>query len=37
MTLTKGDPVPYPDSIATEDGPVTVFDPMMPLHWRVAE
>lgn len=37
MTLTKGDPVPYPDSIATEDGPVTVFDPMMPLHWSVAE
>lgn len=37
MTLTKGDPVPYPESIATEDGPVTVFDPMMPLHWRVAE
>ncbi|WP_439521927.1 dihydroorotase [Marivita sp.] len=37
MTLTKGDPVSYPESIATEDGPVTVFDPMMPLHWRVAE
>jgi dihydroorotase len=35
VTLTKGDVVSYPASIATEDGPVTVFDPMMPLHWRV--
>jgi dihydroorotase len=35
VTLTKGDPVAYPDHIATEDGPVTVFDPMMPLHWQV--
>ncbi|GGC01224.1 dihydroorotase [Marivita lacus] len=36
ITLTKGDPVTYPDRIETDDGPVTVFDPMMPLHWRVA-
>ena len=36
ITLTKGDPVTYPDRIDTDDGPVTVFDPMMPLHWRVA-
>lgn len=35
ITLTKGAPVSYPDHIDTEDGPVTVFDPMMPLHWRV--
>ncbi|SMX28008.1 Dihydroorotase [Pelagimonas phthalicica] len=36
MTLVKGDPVIYPDKIDTPEGPVTVFDPMMPLHWRVA-
>ena len=35
VTLTKGAPVSYPEKIDTEDGPVTVFDPMMPLHWRV--
>ncbi|WP_299921341.1 dihydroorotase [uncultured Pelagimonas sp.] len=35
MVLTKGEPVTYPDKIATPDGDVTVFDPMMPLHWRV--
>ncbi|GAA4224938.1 dihydroorotase [Sagittula marina] len=35
VTLEKGAPVVYPDKIETEDGPVTVFDPMMPLHWRV--
>ena len=35
ITLTKGDPVDYPDKLETGDGPVTVFDPMMPLHWRV--
>lgn len=35
LTLTKGDPVTYPAKIETEDGAVTVFDPMMPLHWRV--
>ncbi|WP_226780691.1 dihydroorotase [Oceaniglobus trochenteri] len=35
VTLEKGEPVSYPAAIATEDGPVTVFDPMMPLHWRV--
>lgn len=36
ITLTKGDPVTYPAQIITGEGPVTVFDPMMPLHWRVA-
>jgi dihydroorotase len=35
ITLRKGDPVPYPAAIETADGPVTVFDPMMPLHWSV--
>lgn len=35
ITLTKGDPVAYPTHIETEDGPVTVFDPQMPLHWHV--
>ncbi|EPX79238.1 dihydroorotase [Litoreibacter arenae] len=35
ITLTKGNPVTYPDHIATDQGPVTVFDPQMPLHWRV--
>ncbi|MHA6264044.1 dihydroorotase [Arenibacterium sp. CAU 1754] len=35
ISLTKGDPVTYPDHIETEDGPVTVFDPGFPLHWAV--
>ncbi|WP_370312686.1 dihydroorotase [Sagittula sp.] len=35
VTLTKGTPVDYTKKIDTADGPVTVFDPMMPLHWRV--
>jgi len=35
ITLQKGDPVCYPDKIETRDGPVTVFDPGFPLHWRV--
>ncbi|MGI9369299.1 MAG: dihydroorotase [Ruegeria sp.] len=35
ITLTKGDPVEYPAKIETDDGPVTVFDPGFPLHWRV--
>ncbi|MDA7424118.1 dihydroorotase [Thalassococcus lentus] len=35
VTLTKGTPVQYPAHIETDDGPVTVFDPMMPLHWNV--
>ncbi|WOI57316.1 dihydroorotase [Palleronia sp. LCG004] len=37
IVMEKGAPVAYPSSIATEEGPVTVFDPGMPLHWRVAE
>jgi dihydroorotase len=35
LTLTRGAPVTYPDKIDTSDGPVTVFDPGFPLHWRV--
>ncbi|MEL7257054.1 MAG: dihydroorotase [Pseudomonadota bacterium] len=35
ITLTKGAPVSYPQKIDTEDGPITLFDPQMPLHWRV--
>ncbi|WP_226623770.1 dihydroorotase [Alloyangia pacifica] len=35
VTLTKGEPVTYPGKIETGAGPVTVFDPGMPLHWRV--
>ncbi|WP_425098275.1 dihydroorotase [Tropicibacter sp. S64] len=35
VTLTKGEPVSYPAKIETGAGSVTVFDPMMPLHWRV--
>jgi dihydroorotase len=36
ITLHKGRPVAYPAKVDTGDGPVTVFDPGMPLHWRVA-
>jgi dihydroorotase len=35
ITLRRGDPVRYPARIETPDGPVTVFDPGYPLHWRV--
>ena len=35
ITLEKGAPVAYPDRIDSGDGPVTVFDPMMTLSWRV--
>ncbi|MXU65507.1 dihydroorotase [Oceanomicrobium pacificus] len=36
VTLVRQDePVIYPDKIETGDGPVTVFDPGFPLHWRV--
>jgi len=37
ITLTKGDPVTYPAHIPTKDGPVTVFDPQMPPHWRATQ
>ncbi|MDE3027486.1 MAG: dihydroorotase [Paracoccaceae bacterium] len=35
ITLRKGEPVTYPAKILTGAGPVTVFDPGMPLHWHV--
>ena len=36
LTLVKSlTPVDYPVSIETRDGPVTVFNPGYPLHWRV--
>lgn len=31
------DPVAHTGSIKTRDGPVTVFDPMFPIHWNVEE
>lgn len=37
MTLVRGEPVTYPGHVDTADGPVTVFDPGFPLHWRVEE
>jgi dihydroorotase len=37
ITLTRGEAWTPPASIPTEDGPVTVFDPGFPLHWRVEE
>lgn len=36
LTLTKGAPVTFPEKIACEDGPVTVFDPGFPVHWQVS-
>ena len=36
ITLVKREtPVAYPTKIETGAGPVTVFDPMFPLHWAV--
>ena len=37
ITLSKGAPVSYPAKIDTGDGPLTVFEPGFPLHWRVTE
>jgi len=37
LTLVKGAPVDYPAAIATDEGALTLFDPMMPLHWRVQD
>lgn len=36
LTLTKrAEPVAYPAKIETGAGPVTLFDPMFPVHWDV--
>lgn len=37
ITLTKGKPVNFPSHISTGAGPVTVFDPGIDLHWKVAD
>lgn len=36
ITLTKGDPIDIPKEVATRVGPVTVFNPGTPIHWRVS-
>ena len=35
VVLQRGEPISYPARIETGAGPVTVFDPGFPLHWRV--
>jgi len=35
VTLIKGERVDYPPRIATDDGPITLFDPGFDLYWRV--
>jgi dihydroorotase len=35
VTLVRGEPLVVPGQIETGAGPVTVFDPGFPLHWRV--
>ncbi|MFB2549798.1 dihydroorotase [Ensifer soli] len=35
--VRRAEPVAYPAKIDTGAGPVTVFDPMFPLHWAVEE
>jgi dihydroorotase len=36
ITLSRHEkPVACPKSVATQDGPVTVFDPMFAIHWNV--
>jgi dihydroorotase len=37
LTLTKSTPQSYPAKIDTPDGPVTLFDPGFPLHWKVSD
>ena len=33
--IRQDEPVNFPDKIETGAGPVTVFDPMFPIHWNV--
>ncbi len=35
LTLEKGDPIQIPSAVETGAGPVAVFDPGCPVHWRV--
>ena len=37
ITLIKGEVVQFPKKIASEDGPITVFDPGVDIHWQVKE
>lgn len=38
VTLRRHDePVAFPDKIETGDGPVTLFDPMFPIHWNLVD
>ena len=37
MTLTKGKAVQFADKIATKEGPITVFDPGVEIHWQVTQ
>ena len=37
ITLTKGETVNFPSHISTRAGPVTVFNPGIDLHWKVAD
>ena len=38
VTLRRHDePVAFPAKIDTADGPVTLFDPMFPIHWNLVE
>lgn len=37
VTLRRhAEPVAFPEKIETGEGPVTVFDPMFPIHWNLA-
>ncbi|EKF44223.1 dihydroorotase [Nitratireductor indicus C115] len=35
--VRRNEPVAYPKSVHTADGPITVFDPMFPIHWTVED
>ncbi len=35
ITLTRGEPIDIPKAVETGAGPVTVFNPGRPLHWKV--
>ena len=37
ITLVKGAALTVPERLETGAGPVTIFDPGFPLHWRVAD
>jgi dihydroorotase len=35
ITLTKDLPVIFPQQIKTDDGPITLFNPNIDIHWKV--